>query len=92
MPPIGLVELQPGEFIRGSESGGGGYGPPVRRDPRRVLKDVLEGWVSLRAAREVYAVALTGNLEDDTLVVDAAATERLRAGPGARAASHDRVE
>ena len=92
LPPIGLVELQPGEFIRGGESGGGGYGPPVRRDPRRVLKDVLEGWVSLRAAREVYAVALTGNREDDTLVVDPAATERLRAGPGARAASHDRVE
>lgn len=90
LPPIGIVELQPGEFIRGQEAGGGGYGLPSRRDPQRVLKDVLEGWVSPRAAREIYRVALSGRPDDGSLAVDAAATVALRAsgGPARRSDSH----
>jgi N-methylhydantoinase B len=74
LPPIGLVELQPGEFIRGRESGGGGYGNPLERDPNRVRHDVLEGWISLPAARNTYGVIL----KEGSLDVDSAATSALR--------------
>jgi N-methylhydantoinase B len=78
LPPIGLFELAPGEWIRGLESGGGGYGDPLQRAPDRVLHDVLEGWVSESAATEIYGVVLTGCREDATLGVDLAATRRVR--------------
>jgi N-methylhydantoinase B len=38
-------------------AGGGGWGPPAERDPALVLRDVLDGKVSVEAAREVYRVA-----------------------------------
>lgn len=78
LPPIGLVELQPGECIRGLESGGGGYGDPLQRDPGRVRHDVLEGWITLGSARELYGVVLTGTRTDGSLAVDSAATTQLR--------------
>ena len=78
LPPIGLVELQPGEFIRGLEAGGGGYGNPLARDPERVRHDVLEGWVSLGQARDVYGVHLNGARDDGSLRVDAARTSAHR--------------
>ena len=78
LPPIGLVELQPGEYIRGLESGGGGYGDPLERDPKRVRHDVLEGWTTLPSARDTYGVVLEGRTEDGSLAVDAAATATLR--------------
>jgi N-methylhydantoinase B len=78
LPPIGLVELVPGEWIRGLESGGGGYGDPFTRDPQRVLHDVLERWVSQRAARETYGVVLAAAGKASTFTVDLPATERLR--------------
>lgn len=80
LPPIGLVELQPGEFIRGNECGGGGYGNPHQRDPLRVLKDVMEGWVSEDKAREVYAVVITGDRDSGSLAIDDNATNKLRRG------------
>jgi N-methylhydantoinase B len=73
------VELQPGEWLRGEHGGGGGYGDPRTRDPLRVLDDVLEGYVSVPAARDTYGVALTGAREDGSLAVDEAETARLRA-------------
>jgi N-methylhydantoinase B len=69
LPPIGLVELQPGEWIRGAEAGGGGYGSPRERAPEKVLHDVLEGWVSQRAAEEIYGVRLAGSREDESLTI-----------------------
>lgn len=78
LPPIGAVALQPGEWIVGIDCGGGGYGDPLERDPERVRHDVHEGWVSLDAARDVYGVAFTGSIEDDSLAVDSEATASLR--------------
>lgn len=78
-PNVALVELEPGERVRGEHGGGGGYGDPRERDPERVLADVLEGYVSVEAAREHYGVAFSGTVEDGTLAVDAAETARLRA-------------
>ena len=74
---IGDSLLQPGEWIRGVEAGGGGYGDPLERDPEAVLTDVLERWVSAKAARDVYGVAL---IEDrpGRLAVDLEATRERR--------------
>ncbi len=78
LPPIGGLELAPGEWIVGVECGGGGYGDPAERDPERVREDVLEGWVTLDAARELYRVAFVGSIDDESLAVDVVATAALR--------------
>lgn len=79
LAPIGLVDLKPGEWIRGLESGGGGYGQALERDTERVRHDVLEGYVSQARARDLYGVALTGSRENDDLAIDVEGTARLRA-------------
>jgi N-methylhydantoinase B len=78
LDPIGDTILQPGERLRGTESGGGGYGDPLARDPEMVRVDVLERWVSPMAAREVYGVMLEGDPFTEALAVDIDGTERLR--------------
>lgn len=78
LPPIGLVELRPGECIHGFEAGGGGYGSPLERDPERVRHDVLEGWVSAAQAQALYGVQLSGSRTDGSLKVDVDATDVLR--------------
>ena len=57
-------------------AGGAGYGPPMEREPSLVLEDVLEGYVSVDAARDIYGVAIVDGR------VDAAATMRLRSKVG----------
>jgi N-methylhydantoinase B len=85
-PTIGDVELAPGEWLRGLESGGGGYGDPLERDPEAVRQDVLDRWVSIEAAGTDYGVVLEGSPAAGELAVDAAATtasrSRLRAARG----------
>jgi N-methylhydantoinase B len=79
VPPLKSVVLE--------LPGGGGFGSPLERDARAVLRDVLNGYISLEAARRDYGVALSVNCRDDELVfmpedfeIDYAATSRLRAG------------
>ena len=81
----GVVEcvLGPGEWIRGVDTGGGGYGEPLERDPERVRRDVLESWETEDRARDIYGVVLSGTIEEETLVVDDEATRTLRAERGA---------
>ncbi len=47
-----------GTEITLSLPGGGGYGPPVQRDPSLVLDDVRNGYVSAERARTDYGVAI----------------------------------
>ena len=66
-------------FWRGT-SGGGGYGDPLRRDPRAVLEDVVDDYVSLERARRDYGVVL--EVVDADLAeyaIDEVATTRERA-------------
>ncbi|HJU48147.1 MAG TPA: hydantoinase B/oxoprolinase family protein, partial [Gaiellaceae bacterium] len=67
------VDLVPGDVISIRTCGGGGYGPPEERAPELVLRDVLEGKVSVERARDVYRVAVAERR------VDVVATEKLRA-------------
>jgi N-methylhydantoinase B len=71
-----------GDVISFQQSGAGGYGDPLERDPARVLEDVLDEYVSPEAARREYGVVILGDGGD--LRVDPAATERLRAERRAR--------
>jgi len=68
------VEIGAGERFVLRTSGGGGLGPPERRDPERVLADVLTGRVSPAGAARDYAVAL----DDSATSIDQRATDRLR--------------
>ena len=78
LPGVVECRLQPGEWVRGVDAGGGGYGDPLERDPARVLKDVLEKWETPERAHDVYGVVFTGNLEDESLSIDTAATQARR--------------
>ena len=78
MPNVGQFELHKGQWLRGVDTAGGGYGDPLSRDPSRVLGDVLERYVTLDHAREVYGVVFDGTLDAETLAVNDAATQTLR--------------
>lgn len=72
--PHRMVDIKTGDKIVKFSSGGGGVGDPSDRDPVAVRDDVLNGFVSLRAAEEVYKVCI----DPQTLEVDWTATARLR--------------
>jgi N-methylhydantoinase B len=70
-------EFRYADVISFQQSGAGGYGDPLERDPRLVLEDVLDDYVSPEAARAQYGVVIVGSGGD--LAVDEAATTALRA-------------
>ncbi|MEM8933844.1 MAG: hydantoinase B/oxoprolinase family protein, partial [Acidobacteriota bacterium] len=57
-PPKTVLWLDPDAVVALSPPGGAGYGDPLARDPERVLDDVVHGYVSLDAARELYGVVI----------------------------------
>ncbi len=75
LPGKGEVTLRKGMVIRVCQSGGGGYGSPLDRDPEAVGRDVRDELVSVEAAREIYGVALRSASGE----VDPAGTATLRA-------------
>jgi len=64
------------EYVYG---GGGGWGDPLDRDPRCVLEDVLDEYVSPHAAEQEYGVVLRGSVAHGDLSLDPEATAALRA-------------
>jgi N-methylhydantoinase B len=50
--------IYPGEVCHTKSPGGGGWGNPLDRDPRKVLADVLDGLVSPERALAVYGVVI----------------------------------
>ena len=66
--------LEVGDQIHHLSGGGGGFGPPIERDPERVAFDVAEGYVSREIAEAEYGVIL-----DARGKVDAEATRARRA-------------
>ncbi|WP_326944179.1 hydantoinase B/oxoprolinase family protein [Amycolatopsis sp. NBC_01307] len=87
LPAKSRVTLAAESVVDVTLPGGGGYGPPRERPVATVLMDVVEGYVSAEAAREVYGVEVRYLGNADTLVrlpedyvVDEEQTARLRAG------------
>ncbi len=85
----GALEQWPTKFTRSlsndqvfthQTAGGGGFGNPLLRPPVKVLDDVLEGKVSVEAARDRYGVVIDLTAER----VDEAATAHLRNQLGLR--------
>jgi N-methylhydantoinase B len=76
--PVGDSLLEVGQWIRGLEAGGGGYGDPLEREPEAVLTDLLEGWVSEAAASDVYGVVLVRDGNGLEPAIDLAATKERR--------------
>ena len=54
--------LNAGDRVRVHSGGGGGYGDPKRRARDRVRTDVMRGYVTQEAAREIYGVSATSGL------------------------------
>jgi N-methylhydantoinase B len=76
---LALQRLKPGDALTLRAGGGGGFGPAMERDPRRVAHDVKQGYVSTDAARSNYGVVVNADG-----VIDSEATQQLR---GARITS-----
>ena len=69
--------LAAGGSVVSCTAGGGGYGPPMSRDPERVRHDAREGWISAERAREVYGVVI-----DEEGKVNITHTAARRSGAG----------
>lgn len=67
-------EVPAGARVHFQPAGGGGFGDPSDREPGAVLADVLDGYVSVEAAREAYDVVV----DQEAMAVDRAATEDRR--------------
>lgn len=67
------IHIENGQHVRLETPGGGGYGNALSRDPETVRADVIEGYVSIDAARQSYGVVISA---DGT--IDEGATATLR--------------
>jgi N-methylhydantoinase B len=63
-----LKDLKDGEVVHVNLPGGGGYGDPLKRDPERVLWDVVEGYITPDEAEKKYGVAVSYRGTRDELV------------------------
>jgi N-methylhydantoinase B len=73
-----IYTLRKGDRFEIHSSGGGGFGDPKRRSPQAVLRDVRNGLVSVRAARDLYGVAIVDEGSPQRARIDEAETARLR--------------
>jgi N-methylhydantoinase B len=69
-----------GDSFSRPTSGGGGFGDPLERDPRAVLEDVMDDYVSVYRAERDYGVVLKViDLDLLEYEIDEAATKKARA-------------
>ena len=64
--PKGRYMMQPGDKLRMTEAGGGGFGDVRARLPDRVIADVKDGYVSVAAARRDYHVEVEASESKET--------------------------
>jgi len=72
------LRIEADHMLEYHQSGGGGYGDPLERDPTWVLEDVVEGYVTIEGARRSYGVVVTVD-ERHEHTIDMGATEAERA-------------
>jgi len=75
LPGKVTMPLTKGQLVVHEQAGAGGYGDPLKRDPQRVLEDILDGKLSAEAGRMHYGVVLTADAQG----VDLSATQECRA-------------
>ena len=63
-----------GELYMISQGAGGGYGDPLEREPESVVQDAQLGRISVKVARDLFAVVY----DETTFRLDAEATAELR--------------
>ena len=73
-PKVLVARLDGGDAYRMRSGGGGGYGDPHARPAAAVAEDVRQGYVSVKAAKELYGVVV----DAVTFAVDEKGTRRLR--------------
>ena len=78
-----VARLDGGDAYRMRSGGGGGYGDPHARPAAAVAEDVRQGYVSAKAAKELYGVVV----DAVTFAVDEKGTQRLRDARRAKAKS-----
>ncbi|MEO8006415.1 MAG: hydantoinase B/oxoprolinase family protein [Betaproteobacteria bacterium] len=83
LPSKAVLPITNGDVIRHETAGAGGHGDPLRRNPQRVLTDVVDGKESLEHAFAAYGVVI----DPESFFVDESATAAARAERRQRDAS-----
>jgi N-methylhydantoinase B len=71
------VMLESNSKIIYMPAGGGGIGDPLKRNPKNVLADVQDGYITSETAKNDYCVVISGE-DVESFLVDYEATEKLR--------------
>jgi len=66
-----------GDLVRFITGGGGGYGDPLKRDPKKVFEDIQNEFIDIKAANNIYKVAI--KVETENISLDTENTNKLRA-------------
>jgi N-methylhydantoinase B len=77
----GLVDGEPvlkGQVVQVVTTGGGGWGDPLERETELILRDVIEGRVSIGSAGADYGVVFTADNTAEQPRIDQAATSLRR--------------
>ena len=77
---IDVLHLEPGDVVSIQNSGGGGYGEPLARDPDLVAADVRSGLLSPAAALRQYGVVMANGAPDLEATLCERAIRQDRAG------------
>jgi N-methylhydantoinase B/oxoprolinase/acetone carboxylase alpha subunit len=72
--PHRMYQLRTGDLIVKTSGGGSGVGDPKERDPEKVLNDVIDEFISLDVAENIYRVAI----DPLTMKIDWEKTRSLR--------------
>ena len=79
LPATGVIQFNEGDVLAYCAHGGGGYGDPLDREPELVHRDVIDGYVSREAARDVYGVVIDDSNQGTDTEGTAAAREKIKA-------------
>jgi N-methylhydantoinase B len=73
------IRVKEGDRVHVSTPGGGGFGDPLKRDPKAVMQDLYRGYYSIGEAEDLFGVVIAGGQDDEE------ATRKLRAERASRA-------